>query len=229
MDVAVRSAVAKSDLRGLPARSLTELQVGARRLTAQPGSVLHREGEVAPHADLVLSGLVRVFVTTADGLRLTVHYARRGALLGVLSLFAGGYRTPVTTQAVVVSELLALRPTVVTGIADNDVRVANALLRAQNAGVISLLTAVAGTAPGTGQQRVARHVLDLAADGQQGSELAARTTVQELADALGSEREVVTGILAELRERGLVTPSREGITVTDADGLLAATGWQAGS
>jgi CRP/FNR family transcriptional regulator len=229
VDVAVRSAIGASQLRALDARSLAELQVGARRITAPAGTVLHREGEVAPHLDVLLTGLVRVFVTGANGHIRTLRYARRGALLGVLALFAAGFRAPVSTQAVVASDLLALRPTVVTTVSDSDVRVANALLREQHHEAVSFIAEVAATARASTRERVARHVLELAADAQlQGKELDARVSQQELADAVGTERDVIGGILGELRERGLVQPSREGIAVADPD-ALAAIGWGAGS
>ncbi|MGI8798355.1 MAG: Crp/Fnr family transcriptional regulator [Pseudonocardia sp.] len=228
MDVAVRSAIGASHLRALEARSLAELQVGARRITEPAGAVLHREGEVAPQVDLVLSGLVRVFVTGPDGRRRTVRYARRGALLGLLALFAAGFRAPATTQAVVASDLLALRPSVVTAVTDNDARVANALLREQNDEAVSFIAEVAGTGRASMRQKVARHVLDLAADGQHSSELLAPIGHQALADALGSVPDVVMPILHELREQGVVKPAREGIAVTNPDGL-AVIGWSAGS
>lgn len=34
-------------------------------------SVIHREGEGAPHLELVVSGIVRVFVTAGDGRTMT--------------------------------------------------------------------------------------------------------------------------------------------------------------
>ena len=118
MDIAVRSAIAASHLRELPVHVVAELVVGARRLAVPPGAILHREGEVEPHVELVLSGLERVFVTAPDGRTLTIRYVRQGALLGVLSLFADGFRMPATIQAIAASEVLVLRPSVVIGIAD---------------------------------------------------------------------------------------------------------------
>lgn len=52
--------------------------------------------------------------------------------------------------------------------------------------------------------RIARHLLDLSASQQHGRDLQARVTQQELADAVGSVREVVIRALARLREEGVV-------------------------
>jgi CRP/FNR family cyclic AMP-dependent transcriptional regulator len=47
---------------------------------------MHREWETARHLYLVVSGVVRVFVTSSDGRTMTVRYCRPGALIGAMSL-----------------------------------------------------------------------------------------------------------------------------------------------
>jgi CRP/FNR family transcriptional regulator len=66
--------------------------------------------------------------------------------------------------------------------------------------------------------------VDLAADaadaaGRAG--LVARISQQELADAVGTVREVVVRTLRELRREGLVATGRSGITITSPERLLA--------
>lgn len=81
----------KSHLHELPPEVLDELVTGAVRTKIPAGSVTHREGEPAPHLELVISGVVRVFVTAPDGRTMTVRYCRSGALLGAVSLFAARF------------------------------------------------------------------------------------------------------------------------------------------
>ena len=69
------------------------------------------------------------------------------------------------------------------------------------------------------RQRVACHLLDLAAEWQRGSKLLAPVSQQELADAVGTVREVVARVLRELREAGLVETTRSGVLITDPAGL----------
>ena len=79
MDADVRAAVLKSHLHELPLDVVEELLTGAVRMKIPAGSVTHREGEPAPHLELVISGVVRGFVTAPDGRTMTVRYcpARR--------------------------------------------------------------------------------------------------------------------------------------------------------
>jgi hypothetical protein len=75
---------------------LDGLLMGSTRMRVPAGSVTHCEGEPDPHLELVVSGVVRVFVTAPDGRTMTVRYCRLGALIGVMSLFTAGFAMPAT-------------------------------------------------------------------------------------------------------------------------------------
>jgi CRP/FNR family transcriptional regulator len=85
------------------------------------------------------------------------------------------------------------------------------------------LDALAANTFGTLRQRIAGHLLDLAASSLQTAPLVASLSQQELADAVGSVRPVVARILGDLRADGLVETTKEGITVLDAEALVAET------
>ena len=132
MDADLESAILASHLRELPVEVIDDLMVGAVRQKIPASSVIHREGEGAPLLELVVSGIVRGFVTAPDGRTMTVRYCRPGALLGVMSLFIPGFAMPGTVQALVDAELLALSPGVARRAAAQDVRVALAFLHEQS-------------------------------------------------------------------------------------------------
>ena len=67
---------------------------------------------------------------------------------------------------------------------------------------------------------MALHVLDLASQQQEpNAPLVAAVTQQELAEAVGSVREVVARVLRDLRAAGLVETSPQGVRVLDPTGL----------
>jgi Crp-like helix-turn-helix protein len=73
---------------------------------------------------------------------------------------------------------------------------------------------------GSVRQRVAAHLLDLASAQQRPrGQLVARVSQQELADAVGSVREVVARVLRDFRVDRLVATSPESIQVLDPGGL----------
>jgi CRP/FNR family transcriptional regulator, cyclic AMP receptor protein len=227
VDPDLRAAVSLSHLRELPADVLDDLLVGAARVTIRASSVFHRQGDGAPHLELVVSGLVRVYVSAPDGRTMTVRYCRPGALLGRLSLFTPGFAMPAAVQALVDAELLALSPAVARRAAAQDVRVTRAFLREQSERAVGFLYQVPGSAFATVRQRVARHLLDLAAEG--GPELAASVTQQQLADAVGTVREVVVRVLRELRQAGVIRTGRDRIVIVDPARLSAEQDWNSGS
>ena len=223
MDADLESAVLASHLRELPADVIDDLMAGAVRLKIPASSVNHREGEGAPVLELVVSGLVRVFVTAPDGRTMTVRYCRPGALLGVMSLFIPGFALPAAVQALVDAEVLALSPGVARRAAAQDIRVTQAFLREQSERAISFLYEVPGSAFATVRQRVARHLLDLASEG--GPELVVPISQQQLAEAVGTVREVIVRVLRELRTAGVVHTERNRIIIVDPARLIAEQDW----
>jgi CRP/FNR family transcriptional regulator len=226
MDADLQYAVLASYLRELPADVIDDLMAGAVRLKIPASSVIHREGEGAPVLELVVSGLVRVFVTAPDGRTMTVRYCRPGALLGVMSLFIPKFALPAAVQALVDAELLTLSPGVARRAAARDIRVTQALLREQSERAISFLYEVPGSAFATVRQRVARHLLDLASEG--GPELVVPLSQQQLAEAVGTVREVIVRVLRELRTAGVVHTERNRIIIVDPARLIAEQDWNSG-
>jgi CRP/FNR family transcriptional regulator, cyclic AMP receptor protein len=220
VDDGVVGALAASSLARLPRPTQHRLVAGARTVRVPAGAVTHREGETAQHLELVVDGLVRAFVTAPDGRGLTVRYARRGALIGVVSMYASTFRMPAGTQAVVDADLLRLSPDVVRRAAAEDPRVADALLHELADRALGFLSGISDGAFTTVRQRVARHLLDLAAQEARAAAgappvLAVRASQRDIADAVGSVREVVVRVLRDLREAGVISTHRDHVEVLD--------------
>jgi CRP/FNR family transcriptional regulator, cyclic AMP receptor protein len=220
MDARAWAALAASHLGDLPPPLMNELLDGARRVEVSAGATIHREGEQVPHVEVVVHGLVRVHVTAPDGRTLTVRYCRVGALMGILSLYTTPFVMPATTQAVVNSDLLAIKPDVVRRLADHDVRVARALLAELSERASAFVAEIRNSTFSNVRQRIARHLLDLASEHQRGADLIAPISQQDLADAIGTVREVVVRTLRELRQEGLLKTGRGGIVITSPDRLF---------
>jgi CRP/FNR family cyclic AMP-dependent transcriptional regulator len=230
LDDEARGAIAASSLGSLPLDVIAELTSGAKIRHIPARTTFHLEGEDSPHLELVVAGLVRVQVSAADGRTMTVRYGRAGALLGVATLYAEVSR-PFNIQALSASELLSLRPTIIRGWADRDPRVARALLTETSERVMSFVAEFSGHAFANVRQRIARHLLDLASDQRRPDELIAPINQQELADAVGTVREVIVRILRELREEGVVRTGRDGIVILDPESLssIGSPSWNESS
>jgi CRP/FNR family cyclic AMP-dependent transcriptional regulator len=220
LDDEASAAIGSSNLGSLSPEVIARLADDASRVHAPAGSLIHPAGNTSPHLELVTAGLVRVYVTARDGRTMTVRYCRPGALIGMVSLFAERFANPAAIQAVTEADLVAFRPAVVQAAAERDPKMARALLNELGERVLSFIAEIRDSAFATVRQRVARHLLDLASEDQRGSELVAAIGQQDLADAVGSVREVVVRALRDLRQGGVIETGRDRIVIIDPERLL---------
>jgi CRP/FNR family transcriptional regulator len=206
-------AINASPFRALPEDVVASLIADATRLQVPPGSEVRREGEPGAHLELVVGGLVRMYVVAPDGRTLTIRYCRPGAVMGTASLFVPGFMMRSTMQALVASDVIVLRPGVVRALVNRHQPFAIALLEELSTRVVAFIGELHHSAFATIRQRLARHLLDIAAERQQGTDLVVDLTQQELADAVGTVREVVARVLRDLRAEGMVGSTRDRIVI----------------
>jgi CRP/FNR family transcriptional regulator, cyclic AMP receptor protein len=216
VQVDVRDAAAAGTLSRLPAEVLTRLLDGQTVVRTAAGGVLYRPGEVAG-LHLVVTGLLRVSMTSEEGRQVTVRYARRGDVLGVPVAVSGS--APVSVHAVTDAVAVSTRPGVLPVLAQHDPRVGIWMTEELATRVDGLLQELARNTFWPVRRRLARHLLDLAATAQQGGDLVVRASHQELADHIGTVREVVARTLGSLRADGYLVTEDHVIRITDAHAL----------
>jgi CRP/FNR family transcriptional regulator len=225
-DQEVEDALAHSFLARLPPEVRDGLRAEGERADYPAGTTVYRAGS-APQAALVVRGLLRVFLTSAEGRQVTVRYARPGDVLGIAVLVGGPASTSV--QAVEPSSVLRISARTLITAARSDPRVSWGIAEELNRRLYEVLEQTAVNAFGSVRQRVAAHLLDLASAQQHPrGRLAARVSQQELADAAGSVREVVARVLRDLRVAGIVATTTDSVVILDPARLYAESGGAAG-
>ena len=217
---AIDEAVAKSVLAAFPPTLRETLVQDAVRIKVPAGTTLYYE-EDEPRCGLVIAGLIRVYMTSPDGRQITVRYARAGDLLGIAAIVGGP--APTSVQILTDAALLMLNIQTLQRSGQTEPKVGWLLAQEVTRRLYDTLEALAGNTFGSLRQRVARHLLDLAASRQQGRDLVVKVTQQELADAIGSVRPVVARIIREFRTAGIITTSSDGIIVLNPAELHAIT------
>lgn len=200
----------------LPAGALDRISVGARVSEFAPGDHLYREGD-GRFTFLVLHGLVRMYMRSPSGQEITVRYVHTGELTGLSSVFSDAQ--PLNFQALTATRALHLLPDVIDAAARADIQIAYAFASQSSRSLVEFQREIGRQAFFAVRQRVARHLLDLAAPTENGPTV--RVTQQELADAVGTVREVVARTLRGLREAGLIRTSARGIVLLDPEALQA--------
>jgi CRP/FNR family transcriptional regulator, cyclic AMP receptor protein len=220
-DRLVSKAIKGSYFSVLPNAILKRLLAEAVRLDVPAGSTVYRESD-DPKVGLVVTGLFRVYMTSPEGRQVTVGYARGGDVLGTAVVVGGP--VAVRVQALIDSAILILNPQAVQELGKIDARVAWAIAEEVTRRLYAAIAEIAGNTFGTVRQRVVRHLLDLAAQRQEGQSLVAPVSQQDLANAVGSVREVVARVLHDLRREKLVDTEVDSIVLLDP-GRLSAEAW----
>jgi CRP/FNR family transcriptional regulator, cyclic AMP receptor protein len=212
-DPEVTAALARSFVGRLPTDLIDALRAMGERIDVPAGSTIYRQGE-SPRTLLVLRGLLRVYMASPEGRQVTVRYARVGDVLGVAVLVGGP--ADVGVQTLSESRLFRIDSQVLTGAAQRDASVAWALAEDLSQRLYETLQQTAINAFGSVRQRVAAHLLDLASVQQRPlGVLVAQVSQQELADAVGSVREVVARVLRDFRVAGLVATVTDSVRILD--------------
>jgi len=226
VDREVEDALTRSFLADLPAEVVGRLRADGERADYPAGTTVYRAGS-DPRAALVVHGLLRVYLASAEGRQVTIRYARPGDVLGIAVLVGGP--ASVGVQAVEPSGLFRISSRTLTAAARRDPRVSWAIAQELNRRLYDTLEQAAVNAFGSVRQRVAGHLLDLASAQQHpAARLVAHVSQQELADAVGSVREVVARALRDFRVAGIVATTADSVVILDAARLYAESGGPAG-
>lgn len=210
----------------LPEPTLEQLLRGSHVRGIGARGAIFGLGDAAPRAGILLAGTARAFLAAADGRQLTVRYARRGALLARRSYLLGGH-SPIAIHAVSEVELLELDAWSFLRLVETDPNVARVVLAELSRRLEDVYATVADSAFGTVREKVARHLLALSGDGRLGERRIAPITQQELADGVGTMREVAARALRDLRREGIIATSPGSIEILDSARLAASLGaWQ---
>jgi CRP/FNR family transcriptional regulator len=207
-------------LTALPKDAAERLLTGAIRITVPAGALVYRDQET-PRVFVVIDGLLRLFLRSADGRQVTVRYVRSGEVIG-LPLVLGG-PGPMSVQAMTSASVAALRVDTLRSMLASDPDVARACAEELTRQLYLALDDLSEQAFLPVRQRIIRHLLDLATRGS-GTHLVVRATQQELADAVGSVREVVTRTLRRLRTEGMLETYRDEIVLLDPVALSEEAG-----
>jgi CRP/FNR family cyclic AMP-dependent transcriptional regulator len=207
-------------LARLPRVAADRLLAEAIRINLPAGALIYRDEE-SPRLIVVVKGLLRVFVTSVDGRQVTVRYARSGDVAG-LALVLGG-PAPMSIQAMTASLVVALRVDTMRALLARDPGVASACAEELTRQLHELLADLSDQAFRSVRQRLVRQLLLLATP-DPGRRLVVRAAQQELADAIGSVREVITRNLHVLHSEGLIDTSRDEIVLLDPERLAEEAG-----
>jgi CRP/FNR family transcriptional regulator, cyclic AMP receptor protein len=198
----------------------------AFELRVPAGRLFHRvDGPPAFTLGVVVSGLARVYAMSSEGRQATIRYITAADVFGLPFVLApelfGEGSLVWRVQALTDCHIVQLSPSRFRKVVARDA-----------ANIWPLCTEMARTMMGTYDMltenlfqpvraRVARHMLDLAE--RDAGQLVVTASQQDIADAIGSVREVVSRAILWLRDEGFIRRSGRVYVLDDPAGLHAMT------
>ncbi|WP_173009883.1 Crp/Fnr family transcriptional regulator [Mycolicibacterium sp. P9-64] len=206
----IEPALEASTLGALPRQARESLTLGARYVSAPPGTVIYRPNDPV-RVMLVDRGLARLKVLSPDGRAATVHLANQGHILGLTTLFGGS--PTVAADAVTHLGFWDLDVARFQHAAHTQVQVAYLLAQSMASATAEMIELTSVNIFGSVRQRVSRQLLDLAENVN--GHFVVRAGQQEIASGIGSVREVVARAIRGLKEEGLCERVPDGLRIID--------------
>ena len=195
-------------------------EANRRRLLESSTKTVFPAGSVAFHPEapptsyLLERGLARAYCSVPDGRQATVTFFHAHDLVGGITLI--GQAPRIYVQAVVDSTMATLDVETVRELAMTEIEVTIALATHMAARIRSAFQLIAVRSLGNIRERVAYDLLDRACRFQlESGRLEARATHSDLADSIGSSREVVSRALRDLRVARIVETAPGMVRVID--------------
>jgi CRP/FNR family cyclic AMP-dependent transcriptional regulator len=209
---------------------LARLPRDAREALLATGSILripHRQvifgSNDRPRGGFLLEGLARTYLSARAGRQLTVRYVRAGDIVGNISGKPSA-RAPLSAAAVIDCVLVEIKLETLLHLVDTDARVGAALVAELTSRLQDSYAALGANTLGSMPERVAWHLLDAAIAAPTDGRLIAGLSQQQLADSVGTSREVVARVLSRLRAEGIVSTTHQQVEVADPVRLAAIAG-----
>jgi CRP-like cAMP-binding protein len=181
----------------------------------EPGETVFRQGEPGHTLIGVLSGKIRISVSSDAGQELHLNLIEPGEIVGEIAFIDGGPRTATGTAAEPTS-CFSIQRAPFYQLMEERPQISHHLLKLLCDRVRWTSRLVADSAFLSVPDRMLARLRDLAHSGQPQPDGAVRIRIsqQELADYLGVSRQVVNGHLRDWQKKGQVELSRGAITLT---------------
>ena len=180
---------------------------------------LHK-GQPVSGAYVVLSGRLRVFALAPNGTEATLYFIEPGetCVLALNCLF-NDLLYPAWVQAETPTTVALIPGAVYRKLFEREVPIQNLTVHALSTLVFRLMSELELVHSSHHKQRLANFILM-----QSASDGVLRMTQQQLAQHLGTTREVIARLLGEFVAAGLVKTQRGAVTIKDLFGLRAVLG-----
>ncbi|MGO9545587.1 MAG: Crp/Fnr family transcriptional regulator [Rhodomicrobium sp.] len=186
--------------------------------TYDKGVTLFRQGEPATAFFVVLSGWVKLYRVTHDGLEIVLNVFKTGETFAEAAMFLGG-RYPAAAETVSRARLLRIEAAIFRARIIERPELALSMLASASHQLKSLIQQIEQIKVRSAPQRIAEFIIELIPDSERGPAVFEFPFEKNLlANRLGMKPESLSRALAKLRPLG-VTVEKETVKIADLDRL----------
>ena len=215
MTIDSNSITALSYFSGLSVAELEVIKQSFFEKTIQRGEMIFLEGELADILFFLISGIIKLFKTSAQGKEQIISLARPYEVLNDISIFDNG-PNPMSAQAMSTVTLYGIKKDRLEVALRQHPQVSSQIIQVLAARTRQLISLVEDLSFKHVIGRVAKILLEHTGDGAGPGQ---RLTQQEMAAMAGTAREVVARSLKAMEERGLIRLERHRIVISDKNAL----------
>ena len=209
----------------LASTQLDVIAAGCHRVAVHRDEILFHQGDPVRGFFVVLRGQIELTVSAADGSEKVVEIVAAGESLGE-AVVVDGQRYPVTSTALVPSDLLAVSSAAVLDLLDRDPAFARKLLANMAVRLRQLIRDVQSYTLHSGVQRVVGFLLHEASDDARESVVVLPTSKRVMASRLNLAPETLSRVLRDLAAEGLISVSGRRVTLHDVPRLESCLQWR---
>lgn len=173
---------------------------------------------------LIIEGLARVYCSSPQGRQATIRYVAPGNIVGLPFILApqiAADHANLAVQALSGCRVLHLSPATFRRVAESNAQCMWFLFGELAESMVAAERLLSQNVFQPIRARVARHMLDLSE--QRGDRLVVTASQQGIADAIGSVREVISRVIVQLRDEGLIKRDDGMYVITDPERLQMAS------
>jgi CRP/FNR family transcriptional regulator len=205
---------------GLSSAELDSVKVLISERQAERGEFILLESETADRLYFVISGIVKVFKTSAEGKEQILQLIRPGDSFNDVPIFDGG-PNPASAQAMGPVVLYSIKKSDISSMMRNHPQVALNVAQVLSQKLRNLVSLVEDLSFKHVTARLAKILLEYAGDGSAPRQ---RLTQQEMAGIAGTAREIIGRSLKELEGEGVIRLDHHRIVITDKEALRRMAG-----
>jgi CRP/FNR family transcriptional regulator len=174
------------------------------------GMAIYSQEDPATKLYVVLKGRVKIMRSSVEGQQKITSIRYCGDIFGELALAGGEVELRRSDEAVALdtTRVAVIRLADFRQAAHRDPALMHSALRHVAARLAEAHRQIEALVFDSNHRRLARALLDLSDAAERAGESSVRLTHEELAELIGSTRESVTGMMIELRQRGLIDYKR---------------------